>query len=580
MMMTTDRFQRAILIVAAFACVARAQSTLNTILGGTPDGVPAASATLNEPCAVAADKNGVVYAALKGSHQVIKIDKTGTSHLVAGTGIQGYSGDGGPAKSATLSTPAAVAVDTAGNVYIADSDYSVIRRVDTTGMITTYAGIGKGGNSGNGGKASAAALRSPSGLSFMANGNLLIADTGNHEIRMITPAGIISAVAGNGLAGTQGNGGQALSAELDSPAGVTSDSAGNIYIADTRNSWVRKVTPAGVISLYAGVDLTTNTSGVTVFTMTIGQPSANFGGFGAALATITSTTVATNFILTLPTGIAVDTAGNVYVLEYSEGRVLQVTPTGYIGPYAGTGILGTTGDGGWASLAQLNAEGIGMDSQNNLLIADGVTDRVREVTASTGYINAIGGSGLAAFNVKDMYVNGNDVYFSDTAANIVRMLNLTTGVVNLIAGNGVAAFAGDGSIATQASLWAPRGLAMDKAGSLYIADSGNNLIRVVTPDGNINTAVGSGFAGTGGDGLVATAANVYQPSAVVFDSAGNMYIAEESGQYIRKVGTNGIISSVAGNGTAAAPAAETGVAINQSLSFPQGLAIGSTGAVS
>ncbi len=578
-MMTRDRFQRAILIVSVFACFARAQSTLSTILGGTPDGVPAASATLNEPCAVAADKNGVVYAALKGTYQVIKIDKTGTSYLVAGNGLQGYSGDGGPAKSAELSTPAALAVDSAGNVYIADSTYSVIRRVDTSGIITTYAGIGKGGNSGNGGPASAAALRSPSALWFMANGNLLIADTGNHQIRMIDKSGVISLVAGNGLAGKQGNGSAALSAELNSPAGVASDSAGNIYIADTRNAWIRQVNTSGTISLYAGVDTSVNTSGVTVFTMTVSQPSANNGGFGAALAGMTSTTAATNFILTSPTSLAVDTAGNVYVVEYGRGRVLRVSTTGYIGPYAGTGTLGTVGDGGWAYLAQLNVEGIGIDSQNDLLIADGVTNRVRQVTASTSYINAIGGSGLASFNIKDMYVNGNNVYFSDTAANKVRMLNLTTGAVTLIAGNGNAAFAGDGSIATQASLWAPRGLAMDKSGSLYIADSGNNLIRVVTPDGNINTAVGSGFGGSGGDGLVATAANIYQPAALVFDSTGNMYIAEESGQYIRKVATSGIISTVAGNGTAAAPSAETGVAINQSLSFPQGLAIDSTGAL-
>lgn len=545
----------AIVLMAFSASVCgRAQSIVSTILGGTPDGVQALLASLNDPCSVASDRNGNVYAGIKGTHQVVRIDSNGMVWLVAGAGILGSTGDGGPAKSATLSTPAGLALDSAGNLYIADSDGNRVRRVGTDGVISTFAGTGKSGYSGDGGPATAARLTNPSALAFDAGGDLLIADTANHVIRMVAPGGGIATIAGNGAQGSSGNGGPAVQATLNSPAGVAVDSAGDIYIADTHNLWIRKVTPDGTINRFAGVD------------------PANPPASGA------DTTIATNYNLTLPTSLALDQAGNLFAVEYGAVRVLRITPGGTISSYAGTGTPGSSGDGGWARFANLNVVGIAMGAQNNLLIADGTSNRVRIITAANGLIATLAGNGLGSYNPRGLAVDGNNnIYFSDGSVNRVRRLNPATGEVDTIAGNGLPAYAGDGAAATQASLNLPRGLALDGSGNLYIADSGNNVVRRVTTGGIVSTVAGTGAATSTGDGFPATQATIHTPAAVVVDASGNLFIAEAAGHYVRKVGTNGIISTVAGMGTAGAPSAETGIAIVQMLNTPQGLAVETAG---
>ena len=542
------RLLAVLLLTSAGPRLGNAQSILRTILGGGPDDLPAIAASVSDPVAVASDRNGNVYAALLGTHQVVRIDSGGTIWLVAGTGGQGSSGDGGPAKGATLSSPVGLAVDAAGNLYICDSAANRIRRVGTDGMITTFAGTGKSGGTGDGGPATAATLATPSAIAIDTHGDLLIADTLNNVVRAVTPDGIIHTIAGTGKRGSSGNGGNALRAAMWSPAGVAADNAGNIYIADTGNLWIYKLTPDGIITRCAGVDTSV---------------SSPFGGGDPTLAV--------NNTLSTPTSLAVDQLGNLFVVEYGAARVLLITPDGKISSYAGTGTGGTSGDGGLARFANLNVIGIAVDAHNNLLIADGVTNRVRIVTAADGIINTLAGSGVPYFVPQGLVVNGDYLIFSDAAAHHVRQFNMKTGQVSLVAGSGAASFTGDSSSATTATLNTPRGVALDAKGNLYIADSGNNRVRKVDTSGIITTVAGDGNGYSGGDGGPATSASINGPAAVAIDPSGNLYIAERSGNLVRKVSTSGIISTVAGTGTAGAPASETGVATQQSLYIPQGV---------
>ena len=287
-------------ILSSSPSAAFGQSVIRTLLGAAPDGIPALSATLNIPKAVTADQNGNVYVALQGTRQVVRIDPGGTVWLVAGNGSQGSTGDGGPAKSATLTFPASLALDSLGNLYICDTSAHKIRRVSPDGVISTFAGNGKPANTGDGGPAIDASLNAPSGIAVDANGGLLIADTGNYEIRIVRPDGTIQRVAGTGTKGSDGNDGPALNAKLNAPAGVAVDAAQNIYVADTGNNWIRQITPDGTITRFAGRD-----------TSSTGGP---FGGGDQTLAL--------NATLSSPISMTMDQTNNLYHLA-ANGTVLK-----------------------------------------------------------------------------------------------------------------------------------------------------------------------------------------------------------------------------------------------------------------
>jgi sugar lactone lactonase YvrE len=188
------------------------------------------------------DSAGNLYFVDAGNHRVRKVSSAGVITTVAGNGVPGFSGDGGQAASAQLNNPHGLAMDAVGNLYIADSYNHRIRKITTTGIISTVAGNGKQGYSGDGGPAASAQLFNPNAIAVDSSGNLYIADTWNHSIRKVTNAGIISAVAGNGVSGFSGDDGPAASAQLNAPYGITVDSAGNLYIAEYGNHRIRKVT--------------------------------------------------------------------------------------------------------------------------------------------------------------------------------------------------------------------------------------------------------------------------------------------------------------------------------------------------
>ena len=311
----------------------------------------------------------------RGAFAQIVLPPAGDINTIAGNGTYGYSGDGGAAISAEIWYPSGVAIDSSGNVYIADQDNYRIRKVTaSTGIISTIAGNGTYGYSGDGGAATSAELKVPSGVAVDSSGNVYIADSYNFRIRKVTAStGIISTIAGNGTGGYSGDGGAATSAEVE-PVGVAVDSSGNVYIVDQFNQRIRKVTAStGIISTIAG------------------NGTRGYSGDGGA---------ATSAELNYPSGVGIDSSGNVYIADTQNDRIRKVTAsTGIISTLAGNGTAGNSGDGGAATSGELNyPSGVGVDSSGNVYIADSGNERIRKVTTSTGIISTIAGNGTGGYS--------------------------------------------------------------------------------------------------------------------------------------------------------------------------------------
>ncbi len=325
------------------------------------------------PSAIVFDATGNLYIAETASHVIRKIDTTGNITTIAGTGIQGFSGDNGPASSATLDSPQGLALDTA-NLYIADTHNHRIRKlVFATGTITTIAGTGTQGFSGDNAAATTAQLDLPTALALDTNNNLYFADTGNHRIRKISANGVITTIAGTGTQGFSGDNALATSTAIDSPTGLALDSNNNLYFADTHNHRIRKITAAtGIITTIAGT----------------GAP-----GFSGDTAAATSATLA------LPHGITIDPAGNLYLADTQNHRIRRIdATTGIITTVAGDGTQTFAGDGGPAIAASLDTPRATAVSPSTLLtLADTGNQRIRQLTAAPApatTIQTIAGLGL------------------------------------------------------------------------------------------------------------------------------------------------------------------------------------------
>ncbi len=335
----------------------------------------ATSMMLRAPRGVTVDSMGNIYFSDSGNFRVCKVTSEGIFTTIAGTGISAYGGDGGLATAATLSGPTGTAIDTLGNLYIADQILPRIRKINAAGTITTVAGDGTAGFGGDGGPATSANLSNPQYVAVDAVGNLYIADSGNNRIRKVNEAGIITTIAGNGTAGFGGDGGLATGAQLNNPIGISFDVAGNLYIADYYNNRIRKVDAAGIISTVAG------------------NGSVGFDGDGGP---------AIEAQLLTPENVWVDEAGNLFITDYGNDRVRKVDTNGIISTIAGTGLLGFSGDGGPAAAAKLYYPlDIAGDSDGNLIFADVGNNRIRKISgsgATTTYFPQVAvGGGYATF---------------------------------------------------------------------------------------------------------------------------------------------------------------------------------------
>ena len=608
--------------------------------GYTGDGGAATSAKLNTPASLAFDSLGDLFIADSGNKVIRKVTPAGIISTFAGNGTNGYSGDGGQATSAELNTPSGVAFDSSGDLFIADTGNKVIREVNTSGVISTFAGNGTIGYSGDGGLATAAELNGPQSVAFDASGNLYIADSGNEVIRKVTRSGIITTFAGNGTTGYSGNGGPATSAEFNQPWAIAFDAVGDMLIADKGNSVIREVTTTGVITTVAGTGTTNYTgngsaAGAATFnspkgvvfnasgdlfiadtgnqvvreltvpisttqtyvvsqnyaTTTSLAESSSTGGLGANV-TFTATVGSTHGVptgtvtfedgstilgtQTLSGGVATFSTtalalGSHTIVAYYSGATGAYFPSAAAGAsqsnvintVAGNGQPGNAGNSGQAVNANLyTPEGIAFDSSGDLFIADTTNNVVRKVTPG-GVISIFAGNGTAGYTGNSgqatsaelsgptglAFDSSGDLFIADTGNNVIREVN-TSGVISTVAGNHTAGYTGNGGPATSAELDAPTAVAFDSVGNLYIADTANNVIRRVIISGVISTLAGNHTSGYTGNGGQAATAELNGPRGVAFDSAGNVYIADTGNNVIRQVNLAGVISTVVGNHTA------------------------------
>jgi hypothetical protein len=597
------------------------------------------------PGAIAAGPGGSLYVGDRNGVVRVLHDSSDWETTLAGVGAgaTGFAGDGGPAARARLGSVGGVAVDGAGNALITTNDRirlvaastgTAYGRSVTAGDIYTIAG---GGTGGDGGPATSASLSGPAGLALDPAGNVAVADGGGNRVRMVAgstgtyfgqamTAGDIYPVAGTGTSGFAGDGGPATSARLFHPAGVATDPDGNLVAADELNDRIRVV--AGSTGTFYGQAMTAG----DIYTV------AGDGTF----ATPPSGVPATSAGLQDPANVAADSRGNLIIGEGFGARVLvvagstgtfygQAMAAGDIYQVAGNGNDAFSGEGGPAATASLGMlSGVAVDGAGDIVVASHTVYRVRVVAESSGprygqgmaagNVYTVSGNGLPALSGnRGKAINaeldtpqglaadsaGDQVIFDHAQIRVVAAATgtffgqaVTTGKIYALAGTGHIGRTGDGGPATAAKLSARGGVAFDGAGNLVAADALNNRVRVIAASsgtfygqamtaGDIYTVAGTGAAGYSGDGGPATAASLDGPLAVAADGAGNIIIADRFSNRIRVVAaspgtfygqamTGGDIYTVAGNGTYAL-AGDGGPAIAAELRHPAGVAVGPAG---
>lgn len=636
--------------------------------GSGGDGGLATEAQLNQPSALAVDTGGNVYVAEYGGFRIRKIAVAGTITTLGGNGVQGYGGDGGPATDAQLNFVAGLVADAGGNVYLADMNEVRVRRIDPSGTITTVVGRGTPGWSGDGGPATAAEIRTPAGVALDAAGTLFLTEYWVGRIRKVGPSGIITTIAGTSEQRSGGDMGWALDAALDRPAGIAVDSGGSLYVTESFGQRVRilrprgqqaripvglgasgdvvwlAVAPSGILRLdgqpvASGLEVSADNGETYSISRTeagavaathvpqrqsvplkdglsvslwkdetgdwrVGSAVVRNGyrhvedgeeyllewtGLRWRLAEYTIRTVAgtvdvadgiaaTSSTLFNPSGVAIDSSGNVYVADTSNHRVRKVDSAGVITTLAGTGERGSSGDGGSAARAELHhPKGIAVSSVGEIFVVDSGNDRVRaidqlgEISTAPNRARLFRPHGVASDSAGSLYLTDEDI------RNHMVWRVGPTGRATVLAGvPGERGGYLEGASGGEARLYYPRGIALDAAGNAYVADSWNHRVRKVDASGGVTTIAGTGERGFAGDGGLAVEASLRYPGDVQLDDEGNVYVSDSSNHRVRRIDADGIIETIAGTGVRGY-SGDGGLAAEAQLAFPRGIRVTSSG---
>jgi uncharacterized protein (TIGR03437 family) len=673
---------------------------ITTIAGGdsvfTASGQPAVSVPLGYINGVAIDGTGNVYFTDPLDHLVLRVSPGGVITVIAGNGIAGYSGDGGPATAAAIAATdspdqyiplmfkevslGGIAVDPKGNVLFGDSHR--VRMISTDGTINTVAGGGT--NTGSGAmQATSAALGIVTGLALDSSGNLYFCES--NRIRKMTPAGVLTTFAGTGIAGYSGDGGQATAAQLWQPMGVAFDSQGNLFVADgdslVSTPVIRQITPAGVISTIAGGGNKAPANGIAPLSLDLPEigglavgPSGNLYAFGGVSGTLiefsgtaanpfSTTTLITNpvnapFSANVPastayvagqrlfdnSGIAFDNAGNLFVADSTAGYLCKIDAQGFLRVVAGNGNYGFSGDGGPAVAAVIQSPGsMTQTPDGTIYFVDSLNNRIRGISPS-GTINTVlsganfpplgvleAARAVASDSNSNLYVllihrliqlgpdgtitillnstgtfgdsgdggpalqariqsgvamardSKGNLYIVDSAASRIREIT-TDGKIHTIAGNGTRAFTPDGAVAANSPLSDPSSILLDGLGGIYFEEArtagvpGTNILRYITPGGILKTIAGIGQGGFSGDGGPATQAAMFvlERAGIALDKSGNLYFSDSLNSRVRVISPAGTMNTVVGNGQSG-NTGDGGAPLAATLVAPQGLLIDAKG---
>jgi sugar lactone lactonase YvrE len=498
---------------------------------GSNDGVGSA-ARFAYPAGIAVDKAGNLFVADAGNDTIRKIDPTGMVTTIAGAaGIYGTAD--GTGTGARFTHPNGVTLDSAGNIYVADFDNHAIRRVTPDGVVTTFAG--RPGVAGYAdGPGADARFTHPFNTAFDGAGNLYVADGATQTIRKIDSAGNVTTLAGS--PGQEGsNDGTGMTARFDYPHGVVVDPAGNVYVSDWGNWSIRKVTPEGVVSTFAGLP----------------GDSGSWDGTGLAAR------------FELPADVAIDKAGNLFVADSGNSTIRKITPDGIVTTLAGS-VHSPGNQDGVGSAAHFNwPQGIAVDSTGNVYVADTENSAIRKITPDGMVTTVASGSPGSFHNPKGIAVDpATNIYVADTINGTIHKIT-PAGDVTTIAGQVGSAY----------RFSSPSGLVADGAGNIYVLDSCR--VSKITPDGVISTVAGSANCnGSGYDGPAAEA-RFSGPKAITIDKAGNIYVADTGAHRIRKIAPNGWVTTLAGSEFGNVAGAGHAAQFNQ----PMGIAVDQNGAL-
>ena len=583
--------------------------TLNIFLWVAVSAIPALAKTVKATeteislvDGIAVDKNGNIYIAMRDHNIISRVDTHGNMTRFAGTGESGFSGDDGKATEARLKIPAGLTFDKKGNLYIADRNNHRIRKVDTRGIITTVAGNGTAGFSGDGGKATQAQLSLPSGVVVDDKGNIYISDRSNDRVRVVDNKGIITTFAGNGVDGYKGDLGPATQAQLSKPFGLALDKKGNLYIADRVSNRVRKVNPQGIITTVAGdggfffmgdngpayraslagpTGIVVDKNGILYIADRNNNRIRSVDTQGM-IRTVAGTgqqdyngesEIARDTNLYLPFGVALDQDGKILIIDRSHYRIRRINPrSGSIETVAGNGVKMFAGDGGPATGAKLSfPHGIAVDKKGNVIFSDKGHYRIRRVSPD-GIIQTIAGTGIrgnigdglpalkaSIYGATSLKLNDKEEMFIISPSSFVSILRkidekgmmrkvLDTVSKDYLESIAKSKYKGKVQTGELAVITTFSDIAFDLKGNMFISDRLNHQIRKISAQGKITTIAGTGESAYYGDGGPASEAAFRDPSALVTDKEGNLYIADGANNMIRKIDTKGIVTTIAGNG--------------------------------